>query len=510
MGRLAVERSLIALPTPRPGALAQLRLGLVLLVILVRIPSLFEPRWYSDEGFFTTIAWATSRGVTLYAGAFDNQPPVIFWLFRLAQTFGSLEHHYVVQLLATAAAAMAAVLTFEVSRRFLRPRASTLAAVLTGLALSLPVLDGDLLNVELVALPFFLGALLLAFSRHGGVVVVSGALLGLAIATRPSFAIDGIALAVPLFASREPIRRFCLAACGLLLTGTFVAAALAAEGSLAGYLSLVVPADHAYLVWSNGGTYLPLLVRIAALTAAGVAGLRRATTPAGRLAAAWLPAALVGASLTPREFSHYSHEVIAPIAYTIALVVERVRRPWLAVLPAALALLVAAEAALILPAQETALLNGRPAPPPFEHNFSYEGLPAYYGNWLELVTGHQPSAAYVAHFPGSVDRSEAVFLRAQPGSAHSRLMVLGDRPWLYLEAQMLPRIRYIAINSAFGRVPSAPDQMSRALSHACADFVVFDKGSGDWQAALDSGGYVPLPGAPLPTYRSPRPGVGCG
>jgi len=107
---------------------ASVRLGLVLLVVLIRVPSFFEPRWYSDEGFFTTVAWVTARGVPLYSGIYDNQPPVIFWLFRLTQALGSIEHHSVVQLTATAAVIAAGVLTFEVSRRYLQPWASALAA----------------------------------------------------------------------------------------------------------------------------------------------------------------------------------------------------------------------------------------------------------------------------------------------------------------------------------------------------------------------------------------------
>jgi hypothetical protein len=494
---------------PGPPSSAGVRVGLLLLVLLVRLPSLFEPAWYSDEGFFTTIAWAMSRGVPLYAGAYDNQPPVIFWLFRMLQALGSIEHHSVVQLLATGLVAAATLLTFELSRRFLRPWASSFAAVLTGLTLSLPVLDGDLINVELAALPFFLGAFLLAFSRRAALIFSGGVLLGVALATRPSFAVDALVLAIPLLASGQRVRRLCLAAGGLALAAIGVVSALAAEGSLAAYLSVVVPADHAYLVWSNGGTYLPLVARLALLAAAAALGLRRATTAGGRLAALWLPAALAGASLTPREFSHYSQEAIAPIAFTVALAVERLRLGWLSIAPATLAVIVAAELALIFPAQETALLNRTPPPPPFEHNYSYADLPAYYANWSELVLGRQTTAAYAGHFPGSADHSEAAFLKGLPGSAHARLIVLGDRPWLYLEAGMLPGVRYIGINSAFARVPTAESEMTRAIESSCAEFVVFDTGSGDWRPALDAGGYVEVPGAPLRTYRSVRPSGSC-
>jgi hypothetical protein len=499
-------------PIPGMAAVGRFRLGLVLFVILIRTPSLFEPRWYSDEGFFTTVAWATARGLPLYSGVYTNQPPVILWLFSLMQAMGSLEQHLVVQLTAAVAVAVAAWLTFEVSRRFLRPWHSALAAGLTGLVLSLPVLDGDLINVEMVALPFFMGAFVLAFYQRSAPMLASGALLGVAIATRPSFALDACALAIPLLASDDRVRRLCFAACGLLLTGVLIAAALAAQGSLIPYLGEVVAANRAYLLWSNGGTLLPLLLRLIVLAAAGLFGIRKASTPAGRLAAIWLPAAAVGASLTPRELSHYCQEAIPPLAFTVALVVQRFRLRWLAVLPAALAMIAGAEAVLIVPAVETAILNGRTPPSPFLHNFSYPGLLGYYGNWLELVLTRETPIAYADRFPGSpaLDRSEADFLKRQPGSSDSRLIVLGDRPWLYVEAGMLPGSRYIATDSAFWREPMAPLEMTHALSNSCAAFVVYASGPGDWQPALDTGGYTRLQGAPLPTYRTTRSPVGPG
>lgn len=476
------------------------------------MPSLFEPRWYSDEGFFTTVSWATSRGVPLYSGVFDNSPPVIFWLYRLALTFGTGNQHFLVQLMATVAATTAALLTFEISRRLLPQWHAALAGSLTGLALSLPVLDGDLFNVELAALPFFVGALLAAFSKRGAIVFASGALLGVAIATRPSFALDGCVLALPLLAQPDRGRRFLLAVCGLSLTGAVVAGALAAQGSLAAYLTLVVPADRAYLLWSNGGTLVPLLARLLVLAAAAAFAVRSATTPAGRLAALWLPLAVAGASLTPRELTHYCHEAIPPLAFTAGMAIQRFRLRWLAAVPAAIAVLAGAEAVLIIPAQETALLTRTGAPRPLLHNFAYEGIPAYYSNWFLFVLGREPAAAYADTFPGgtAVGRAEIAFLKAQPGSADSRLIVLGDRPWLYVEAGILPAGRYIATNSAFWRVPSAPGDMRAAIRSRCADFVVSETGRDDWRAPLDAGSYTELPGAPLPTYRSAGRGVGCG
>ena len=53
-------------------------IGIAVGTMLFRLPSLTEPRWYFDEGVFTTVAWAASKGLPLYARAYDLQPPGIY------------------------------------------------------------------------------------------------------------------------------------------------------------------------------------------------------------------------------------------------------------------------------------------------------------------------------------------------------------------------------------------------------------------------------------------------
>src|SRR5438270_2419755 len=92
-------------------------LGVAAFTLALRIPTLSEPRWYYDEAVFTTIAWATSKGMTLYVGVFDLQPPGIFWLYRLLLALGGLEHHFVVQLGVSVFVLATALLTFAIARR---------------------------------------------------------------------------------------------------------------------------------------------------------------------------------------------------------------------------------------------------------------------------------------------------------------------------------------------------------------------------------------------------------
>ncbi|MGH7765379.1 MAG: hypothetical protein ACREOM_13285 [Candidatus Dormibacteraceae bacterium] len=492
------------------SATSAIRIGIAAGVLLFRLPTLTEPAWYSDDGFFMTVSWLTTQGLKLYSGVYDNSPPGIYWLYRLLLEMGARDNHFVVQSAAAAAVIVVAMLTFEVARRIAPLWPAALAGGLTGLVLSLPVLDGDVFNVEIAGLPFFMAALVLAFNPGRTAALASGVLLGAAITIRPSYALDGLAIVLVLVTTGPLLARAAAATVGLAAAGLAVTIALWATGSLVAYLDTVLPSDHGYMVWANGGSLIPLYIRLAALGAVGLVGLARSRTLQGRLLAAWIPASIAGASLTPRELTHYVHEAIPPLAVGISLLAVRVRWSPLAAPIAALALVAAAEAVLVLPAQETATVQRTGAPAPFLHNFAYAGLPAYYANWLAFAAGARDRSAYDAWFPGraSLDVAELQSLRqpAQP----VRIIVVGDRPWLYVKGGVLPATPFIATNSAFWQVSWGRAAIARAVGAGCADFVVYIDAEPDWSRQLQSDAYVRVQGAPWVTYKPLHRSLACG
>lgn len=56
------------------------------LVTLLRIPSLFEPYWYGDEGIYLTLGQGVRHGLQLYRDIHDNKPPIIYLLAAIAGT----------------------------------------------------------------------------------------------------------------------------------------------------------------------------------------------------------------------------------------------------------------------------------------------------------------------------------------------------------------------------------------------------------------------------------------
>lgn len=64
-------------------------IAIVVAFVVLRVPSLVEPKWYVDEGIYSAIGNELARGEDLYSQAWDHKPPGIYWLYAfLIQLFG--------------------------------------------------------------------------------------------------------------------------------------------------------------------------------------------------------------------------------------------------------------------------------------------------------------------------------------------------------------------------------------------------------------------------------------
>ena len=115
-------------------------------VVLLRIPTLFEPYWYGDEGIYLTIGQAINKGVRLYSQIHDNKPPFLYLLAALAG--GSLFWFRFI----AAAWNVATVAIFAKLYRTIFGEKHKLelgAVVIFALLTNLPTLEGNIANAEL-------------------------------------------------------------------------------------------------------------------------------------------------------------------------------------------------------------------------------------------------------------------------------------------------------------------------------------------------------------------------
>src|SRR3990167_2139061 len=68
---------------------------------LLRLPSLFEPYWYGDEGITLTVGQRWFSGDLPYLAVYDNKPPLIYLIFGLVKNLFFLKLVTIVWVLAT-------------------------------------------------------------------------------------------------------------------------------------------------------------------------------------------------------------------------------------------------------------------------------------------------------------------------------------------------------------------------------------------------------------------------
>jgi len=121
-------------------------LALSLVFFLLRLPSLFEPYWYGDEGIYQAIGITLRDGGTLYQDAFDNKPPLLYVIYAIFNSEQYLVRaaSLVFGVASVWAYLLLAKLLFPKNSRWILYFTTALFAVLFGL----PLLEGNIANAE--------------------------------------------------------------------------------------------------------------------------------------------------------------------------------------------------------------------------------------------------------------------------------------------------------------------------------------------------------------------------
>ena len=61
-------------------------IGISVVFFILRLPSLFEPDWYGDEGVYQVLGMGIKAGRLLYRDIFDNKPPFLYLLYSFVSS----------------------------------------------------------------------------------------------------------------------------------------------------------------------------------------------------------------------------------------------------------------------------------------------------------------------------------------------------------------------------------------------------------------------------------------
>ncbi|MGA8207359.1 MAG: glycosyltransferase family 39 protein [Candidatus Dormiibacterota bacterium] len=181
------------------------------LLLVLRLPSLFEPHWYTDEAGYANVAWEMLHGKVLFLTTWNNKPPLLFWIYQLGLLISG-PTEFGIHLLSIITEAVALVGTWVLARNYLSPRRVWIAMLIAAFFLATPVFNGDLALPENLLIGFTVWAMVAVVAatrttdtgRATVLAAVAGVLFAGAILIQQSALADlAAALLVLLLVSRR-------------------------------------------------------------------------------------------------------------------------------------------------------------------------------------------------------------------------------------------------------------------------------------------------------------------
>jgi 4-amino-4-deoxy-L-arabinose transferase-like glycosyltransferase len=410
------------------------------IVLLLRIPSFFEPFSYGDEMIYLTLGEGIRQGATLYKEVYDNKPPL---LYLLAAVAGNVFWFKAI----LAFWNVATIILFWKLSSALFPNKEKLqkaSTVIFALLTTLPLFEGNIVNSEIFMIGPIIAAFLILFTKKLNFknIFLSGTLFGLATLFKVPAAFDMPVIIVYWLVTaglkkddlRITLKRSFylslgfLAPIGLSLVWFFFAGALgdyvrAAFLQNIGYLSSWRPsAASTHFIERN----LPLLIRASVvLLGAVILFLKRKDLSHKFIfLTLWLLFGLFAVALSERPYPHYLIQVVPAVSFLIAiLLTEKTVEQSLTIIPLFLAILV-----------------------PVYYKFWYNSTNAYYLRFLRFSVGQVSKEGYLASFGQRVPTHyKIVDFITSSSRPNEKIFVWGpDSSAVYALSRRLPPTKYVA------------------------------------------------------------------
>lgn len=410
---------------------------LIIIFLFLRLPSLFEPYWYGDEGIYLTLGQGINHGLVLYRQIHDNKPPTLYLLaaisqtvfgFRLLLLFWLVPTYYFFYRLAS-----------RLLPRYLLAPALFLFVVLT----SIPTIEGNIANAEIyMLLPTILG-LYLALRRpqlKSIDLFFAGLALGIAFTFKAPVIADFGFLFLYIFITAKDKVNFILHKSYFLLLGFVLPITLYALyywliGSFPFFAKAALLQNFGYLSsWStgshtssflSGGLALRILVAAVAYVFLFFICRLKKISSATLFLLAWFVAALFGSLLSGRPYPHYLIQLAPALVLLLVSLFQRRLNLFNRLLCLAFLALMALS------------IN--------RYQFYFYATTPYYLNFYSYAVGSKNTANYRQYFGDNVNSFYQIadYIDRQT-SPSDRLFIWGDAPFIYALSNRLPVGRFTA------------------------------------------------------------------
>lgn len=309
------------------------------LFFALRLPSLFEPLWYGDEGIYQVIGNSLNHGKLLYSQIFDNKPPLLYWLYAIFQS-----DQFTIRLTSLIFGALSVIMFFFLSKKLFENAKNNNIPLLTTLIFSilfgLPTLEGNIANAEnFMLLPIISAGFLVlnaqkqspnrSLINHSSLILnpyfLAGLLLGIAFLFKIVVIFDLSAFVVFCFilnfnSLKKEIRL------SKIITGFFLPIFLVSlffiiNGAFIDFVKAAFIANISYVSYGNKIGSLPLLLFVKLILLGGFLLFtlvnRKKFSHTVLFISIWFAFSLFNAFFSQRPYTHYLLVLIPSLSLMI-------------------------------------------------------------------------------------------------------------------------------------------------------------------------------------------------
>ena len=423
---------------------------ILVIVILLRIPNLFEPYWYGDEAIYLTVGAAMRHGAVLYKDIIDHKTPLIY-IFAMVPSEFWFKFVFLNWMVVTTSLFYTICL-----RLFSSTRKTVLAVSIFALLTTLPWFEGHIANGELFTMGFVLAGIALfvrsslfsAFEKNKTSFTVeplrmflAGICMSLGILTKVPAAFD-VAAVAPVFAFvflrsitwknfRSLLTSGVLIWIGIFVPIAFSIAYFASQRGLADYAQFGLLYNFRYSKEFSIPVTQPLLQFLftmpGKLLIIGLFGfatliLQKFMRPMFRFILLWFTLSLFASLLSSRPYPHYFLQMLP--AFSL-LIVEMFSKKNIIEKLAGVSALFLGIAALF-----------------FLHVGLYS-VKDYYGNFFQFTTRRISAIEYRNRFNPLMDDTYAVAQNIRETTKpEDRIFIWGTNPMVYALSRRDPAGRF--------------------------------------------------------------------
>jgi hypothetical protein len=449
-----------------------------LIFFLLRLPSLFEPYWYGDEGIYQTIATALNNGSILYQDIWDNKPPLLYSLYALFQG-----DQFSLRLLSLVFGLLSIVVFFFLAKKLFwlnqTPKKLPLyaATALFAYCFAIPLFEGNIANAEnFLLLPILTAGLLVVnytIKPSPKRIFYAGLVLGLAFLIKTVALFDLVSftlflLLVTNFFSSNWIakgKQLLPFVYGFILPIGITVLFFIIQGALFSFISAAFQENVGYVGYGNtfiipqGLLYIKLFLLISTVL---FLILQKNRIGHGSLFIYfWIAFSLFNAFFSQRPYTHYILVLLPSLSLLFGLILSSGKTHIVSLKQTKISLRLLNASLLIL----IIFLIWK--------NFDiYKKNIRYYINFYSFITQQKDLTSYQTFFDPDVPKDYAIaqFLKSHT-KKHDTVFIWGNPAQVYKMSETLPPGRFtVAYHITHSK--STIEETAKALEKKTPRFVV--------------------------------------